>query len=282
MTNSLSQNDLVLYDRQIRLFGYETQYKIKNLKIKIFAYKNNFCAGEIIKNFALLGVTEMKMNKLALESFDKISVNSLSEINEAIKVTIESEDNKENVSSNENNGNNEILYDNKDSNCDESVMDNKKYSNGVSVDNDITINNDDVCSKVNDEQNSNIPEQHKSNVADDQSNIGTQINDELNNCEESSDDIKTTKITKTTSIINNLKNIKIIVDSCKRNTTNDPHTFYLCSSCLSFSVNVIHKCQKKSNGCKTSLECLLGSIFVQEIVKMINNEKALNEFVLNI
>lgn len=55
--------------------------------------------------------------------------------------------------------------------------------------------------------------------------------------------------------------------------------YYFCCSCLSFSTS-LHKCEKKTN--EPHLEMLIGSIFVQEIIKKLKGDKHVNEYTLQI
>ncbi|KAG0442383.1 SUMO-activating enzyme subunit 1 [Dictyocoela muelleri] len=73
------------YDRQIRLFGIETQKKLKNLKIKIKS-KKSFIAAEILKNFALLGVEYFILNTNVTEIYKKLVPTDVHEINKDIKI----------------------------------------------------------------------------------------------------------------------------------------------------------------------------------------------------
>ncbi|EPR78531.1 hypothetical protein SLOPH_1834 [Spraguea lophii 42_110] len=53
----ISDTNTELYDRQIRLFGFETQKKILRFKVEIYSNGNELISGEIAKNFILLGST---------------------------------------------------------------------------------------------------------------------------------------------------------------------------------------------------------------------------------
>lgn len=55
--------------------------------------------------------------------------------------------------------------------------------------------------------------------------------------------------------------------------------YYFCCSCLSFSTS-LHKCEKKTN--EPHLEMLIGSIYVQEIVKKLKGDKHVSEYTLQI
>ncbi|TBU10866.1 hypothetical protein CWI38_1505p0020 [Hamiltosporidium tvaerminnensis] len=86
MEKEISKEEVELYDRQIRIFGFETQKKLLNFTVLILDQenKNRFIAGEIIKNFVLLGVKKIGYNKYAFDSFEKLSPIKITEINENI------------------------------------------------------------------------------------------------------------------------------------------------------------------------------------------------------
>ncbi len=69
------------YDRQIRLFGEETQKKLFKIKIQVLG-TSNAISMEIIKNIVLLGVQNLVIEKSMEEETRKFIPNSLKEINE--------------------------------------------------------------------------------------------------------------------------------------------------------------------------------------------------------
>ena len=73
------------YDRQIRLFGLETQKKLINLKVQVLGLQNAVSM-EIIKNIVLLGIGTVVINKKMIEEIQKYIPNSLLEINENLKI----------------------------------------------------------------------------------------------------------------------------------------------------------------------------------------------------
>lgn len=77
--------DSTKYDRQIRLFGEETQRKLCSLKVQILG-TSNAVAMEIIKNVVLLGVETIAIEESMLEETKKYIPNSLQEINENLKI----------------------------------------------------------------------------------------------------------------------------------------------------------------------------------------------------
>ncbi|KAF7683549.1 SUMO-activating enzyme subunit aos-1 [Astathelohania contejeani] len=76
------------YDRQIRLFGIKTQNKIENCKIVVLSTTEELVSGEILKNFALLGVTDIITNRSSYKSFLSIAPNDFITINNNIKHNI--------------------------------------------------------------------------------------------------------------------------------------------------------------------------------------------------
>lgn len=73
------------YDRQIRLFGIETQKKLKNLKILIKS-KKSFIAAEILKNLVLLGVEHFTVDTNVIEMYYKLVPTRLEDINKDVKI----------------------------------------------------------------------------------------------------------------------------------------------------------------------------------------------------
>jgi hypothetical protein len=98
----LEKEDEQLYDRQIRLFGFETQVKMKNYTAYIFSkpkdaescegdpkhFKServSYLAGELIKNFALLGVEKIYTDVDSYHAFLEMVPTTLELINERIE-----------------------------------------------------------------------------------------------------------------------------------------------------------------------------------------------------
>lgn len=77
--------DQTKYDRQIRLFGEETQQKLFNLKVQVLGTSNPVSM-EIIKNIVLLGVQHIVVEEEMIEEVKKFIPNSLKEINENLKI----------------------------------------------------------------------------------------------------------------------------------------------------------------------------------------------------
>ncbi|ADM11974.1 uncharacterized protein Eint_080380 [Encephalitozoon intestinalis ATCC 50506] len=85
-----------LYDRQIRLFGKDTQKSIEESHVVVVQgppyimageKRINDVGGEILKNLVLLGVRKITVNADVLVSFKKIFANKIEKINEEVKVT---------------------------------------------------------------------------------------------------------------------------------------------------------------------------------------------------
>lgn len=220
------------------------------MEIIVFAYKDNLVAGEIIKNFALLGITKMKINNKALESYNKIGVNSLEEVNEMLTV--------------------ELIQDIPET--------------GVLVATSEPIDN-----------NSNHHNTKANQVYDcgPEEALQCKINPEEQTSE--TDEITVVKAVSNVSPLDydtknltdqdivNLPALFIFVDfECDAQKKIKEREFYLCSDCLSFSKDYKHVCQAKTTGSKVALECLLGAMFVQEVVKMVNDEKATFEYYIDI
>jgi len=74
------------YDRQIRLFGEETQNKLLSMTVQVIGGKN-LIPCEIIKNLALLGVNNLIVEEEALDRLKKIVPDDLTAINENLTVT---------------------------------------------------------------------------------------------------------------------------------------------------------------------------------------------------
>lgn len=84
--------ELKKYDRQIRLFGVDTQHKLINTTIVIVqtntSKKETLISGEILKNVLLLGVNKIFCNKETLDSFYKLSPNSIKDLNKSVNLSI--------------------------------------------------------------------------------------------------------------------------------------------------------------------------------------------------
>ncbi|ORD95525.1 hypothetical protein HERIO_2428 [Hepatospora eriocheir] len=80
------------YDRQVRLFGEETQNKLKKMKIAIYGSRNLISA-EILKNIVLLGVNTIIVSNSIVEETKRLVFDNLCEINEDLNI-IESSDEK--------------------------------------------------------------------------------------------------------------------------------------------------------------------------------------------
>jgi len=72
--------DTVKYDRQIRLFGVETQEKLRKMKVQLIGTPNLISA-EILKNVVLLGVVSVVASKEIIEEVKKIVPDPLRLIN---------------------------------------------------------------------------------------------------------------------------------------------------------------------------------------------------------
>lgn len=170
---NLTEADKKLYDRQIRLFGYDTQEKLKNMKILIMcSNKQSFLAGEILKNFACLGVEKIYTDQKTLDSFNGMIPNKLENINENIK--------------------HEIMEDKNDT---------KIYLSDV---------------------------------------------------------------------------LRIFVD------LDGECDFFICSKCLFFRKEYAHDCVRQTKGDEMALQCLLGAIFAQEIVKKVKGDVFCEKYQINI
>ncbi|AFN83460.1 hypothetical protein EROM_080380 [Encephalitozoon romaleae SJ-2008] len=86
-----------LYDRQIRLFGKDTQKLIEESHVAIIQgppyvlgreKRINDVGGEILKNLVLLGVERVTVNKHVISSFKRMFVNEITKINEKIRVAV--------------------------------------------------------------------------------------------------------------------------------------------------------------------------------------------------
>lgn len=95
---TLSPTDTKLYDRQIRIFGCKTQEKLLNTSLQLMTpqptslhnSKIYYVAGEILKNFILLGIKDIKATSRALETLKLIVPDSFM-LNTDIEVTDESQ-----------------------------------------------------------------------------------------------------------------------------------------------------------------------------------------------
>lgn len=73
------------YDRQVRLFGEETQNKLFDLKVQVLGTSNPISM-EIIKNVVLLGVQNLTIEQEMENELKKFIPNTLNEINENLKI----------------------------------------------------------------------------------------------------------------------------------------------------------------------------------------------------
>jgi hypothetical protein len=81
-----------LYDRQIRLFGQNTQSLIENAEIYIIEREASMreadIGGEIVKNLALLGVKRLVVSPSTERSYKRLAHRSITEINPHIKFEV--------------------------------------------------------------------------------------------------------------------------------------------------------------------------------------------------
>jgi len=84
-SKEMRNEDIVKYDRQIRLFGVETQKKLLGATVQVFG-TDNFISAEILKNLVLLGVGKIFVSKKILEFTKKIVPDDLSKINKSLVV----------------------------------------------------------------------------------------------------------------------------------------------------------------------------------------------------
>ncbi|KAH9410984.1 hypothetical protein HK407_09g13980 [Ordospora pajunii] len=84
-----------LYDRQIRLFGQQTQALIEKAHVCILQahlghdqqeHRDTDIGGEILKNLALLGVPRISASKCVIESFKRMFHGSIKDINPEIEI----------------------------------------------------------------------------------------------------------------------------------------------------------------------------------------------------
>lgn len=92
-SKEIRNEDIVKYDRQIRLFGVETQKKLLSATVQVSG-TDNFISAEILKNLVLLGVEKIFVSKKILEFTKKIVPDDLSKINK--NLVIEFSDKMEN------------------------------------------------------------------------------------------------------------------------------------------------------------------------------------------
>lgn len=78
------------YDRQIRLFGIETQSKLAGLKVQIMG-SANFSSCEILKNIVLLGVGKVIVQKDILDYTKRLVPDDLMDINESLVIELSDE-----------------------------------------------------------------------------------------------------------------------------------------------------------------------------------------------
>ncbi|EJW02579.1 hypothetical protein EDEG_03018 [Edhazardia aedis USNM 41457] len=263
MKDVLTDHDKKLYDRQIRLFGYDTQLKIKQMKVRIISKlkcndkKFSYIGAEILKNFALIGVINLEFNKLTLDSYSMMVPNSLQEINENIIYSVIDE---------------ELFY----------KTDIPEYSDSGSLKNEVNIlNNEEFTTTESNFSNKNISAMIKGIV--DQNCI--KLNNDSKDCneknkgflkeefvaDEDSEEIKITSLNenlnrKTTKKLNLRKPLTIYI-----NYPGKDMDFFLCTDCYSFNNKYHDKCNRIDRD-PVVFECLLGAIFVQEIIKCLMEE----------
>lgn len=78
------------YDRQIRLFGIETQEKLCSMKVQIIG-DSGYVSSEIIKNLVLLGIGHIVVQEAMLECVKKIIPDPLDKINENLRIEVSNE-----------------------------------------------------------------------------------------------------------------------------------------------------------------------------------------------
>lgn len=79
--------DVTKYDRQIRLFGFETQQRLSEMTVQILG-GTTLISCEIIKNVVLLGVHKIIVEEQALSSIKRIVPVCLKDINENLVIEI--------------------------------------------------------------------------------------------------------------------------------------------------------------------------------------------------
>lgn len=72
------------YDRQIRTFGFSTQQRIQNTSLILYTETENYISAEVIKNFVLLGINELRINKKAEASLGELLPDSVTDVNEGL------------------------------------------------------------------------------------------------------------------------------------------------------------------------------------------------------
>lgn len=82
--------DTAKYDRQIRLFGAQTQNKLAGLKVQILG-RANFSSSEILKNLVLLGVNRIIVQRDILDHTRKLIPDDLADINESLDIELSDE-----------------------------------------------------------------------------------------------------------------------------------------------------------------------------------------------
>lgn len=75
------------FDRQVRLFGLETQEKISKMKIVVLG-RDCPISSEIIKNLILLGVSEIITAEKHIKEVNSMIKGDISSINKATKITV--------------------------------------------------------------------------------------------------------------------------------------------------------------------------------------------------
>ncbi|KCZ76507.1 hypothetical protein H311_02496 [Anncaliia algerae PRA109] len=90
--SEILNTDLEKYDRQIRLFGIETQKKIQETPLVIVqtnkTKKHSLIGGEILKNILLLGFNIIYCDEEILSSFNELCPNPHNELNKNVKLTM--------------------------------------------------------------------------------------------------------------------------------------------------------------------------------------------------
>lgn len=82
--------DPVKYDRQIRLFGIETQSKLAGLRVQILG-PANFSSCEILKNVVLLGIGKVIVQRDILDHTKRLVPDDLMDINEDLVIELSDE-----------------------------------------------------------------------------------------------------------------------------------------------------------------------------------------------
>lgn len=86
-SKEMTDEDITKYDRQIRLFGFETQSKLLSFTIQILG-PINYTSSEILKNLTLLGVKKIIVRDKLLEYTKKLVPDDLTRINKNLIIEI--------------------------------------------------------------------------------------------------------------------------------------------------------------------------------------------------